>query len=224
MPRSMLAMLRLLGVIALMATAFAMPAYVQDDNQDDDDTQGDDVVAEATELGVYIYEGTVDDFGEEPVDEVGALELLSEDDDDPDDETEEIWQAIGDDGERPEPFYGDDTDADLTLDEVTGEPHVLAVHAGEEADEPVIAAGSIEGDVEDGTLVIDLQPVDDSGYEGRAFFGPNDDDDDTGQEDPGDVDDTSGGEAGGEDDDDDDEDDDVTDVLIGLWQATTGGV
>lgn len=220
----MLAMVRLLGVIALMAAAFAMPVTAQDDDEEDDDTKGDDVVAEATEFGVYIYEGTVDDFGEKPVDEAGALELLSEDDDDPDDETEEIWRAIGDDGERPEPFYGDDTGTSLTLDDLTGAPHVLVVHAGEEANEPVIAAGAIEGEVEDGTLVIDLQPVDESGYEGRAFFGPNDDDDDdTGQEDPGDVEDPSGGEVS-DDDDDADDDRDASDVLIGLWQAATGGV
>lgn len=214
---SMLPILRILGIIALSMAAFTTSVVAQDD---DDDTKGDDVVADSTEFVVFIYSGTVDDFSQEPVDHAGALELLSEYDDDSDDQTREIWEALSnnDDEPRPAPFYGDDDDTSLSLDELMSEPHVLVVHAGEEADEPVISAGAIEGAVEDGTLTIDLQQVDDSGYEGRAFFGPyNDDDaDDDNGDDPGDTDIDREDPNQVEDDEPD-----QTDVVTGLWQAAT---
>ena len=228
---SPLSIIRILAIAMLAMAAFATPAYAQDAEEEDDDTQGDDVVAEATEFVANIYEGTVDDFSQEPVGEAAVLELLSENDDDPDDQIEEIWRAISSDDETPPGvFYGDDGDTDLTVEELASEPHVLVIHAGEDANEPVIAAGDIEGDVgEGGILIIDLQEVDGSGYEGRAFFGPDDDSGDaSGQEDSGDVEQVVGGEAGGEpageDDDDDDDGAGETDVIVGLWQKPTQGV
>lgn len=205
--RFLLHALRLLSIVLLAVVTLAAPAMAQDD---DDDTKGDDVVTDATEFAVYIYEGTVDDFGAEPVDDAGALELLSPNDGDPDDDADEIWHAISSDETRPDVLYGDDADTDLTLVELTDSPHVLVVHAGEEADEPVIAAGNIEGEIQDGVLIIDLHEVDDSGYEGRAFFGPEDEDnDDTDESDDDRVDDQSRGDS---------------DVIVALWQAETGEV
>lgn len=207
--KNLLTPLRMLALALLAMATLAMPALAQDD---DDDTKGDNVVTDATEFAAYIYEGTVDDIGDEPVDDAGALELLSENDGDPDNDAAEIWRAISSDETRPAVLYGDDDDTDLTLVELTDSPHVLVVHAGETADEPVIAAGTIDGEIEDGILLFDLHEVDDSGYEGRAFFGPNDE-----------------GEADNdrEQDDDDLVDDDTpgdSDVIIALWQAATGEV
>lgn len=187
----------MLAVIALAMTAFVSPALA--DDHDDDDA----------EFGAYIYEGTVDDYGDRPVEDAGEVELLGDDDDD----VREIWNRVGDDGPAPDPLYGeDDEDIDLTIDELTSEPHVLVVHGADNRDAPVIAIGAIEGDVEaDGTLLIDLEEVDDSGFEGRAYFAPDDDHDDDDHDDHG-------------DDDHDDHDDDLTEVTIGIWEVQAAGV
>lgn len=192
---------RLLAVIALAMTAFASPAFA--DDHDDDDT----------EFGAYIYEGTVDDYGDRPVEDAGEVELLRDDDDDDDDDVREIWNRVGDDGPAPGPLYGEeDEDISLTIEELTSEPHVLVVHGGDNRDAPVIAIGTIEGDVDaDGTLLIDLDEVDDSGFEGRALFAPDDDvDHDDDHDDHG--------------DDDHDDHDDLTEVTIGGWKVPAAGV
>ena len=77
-------------------------------------------------------------------------------------------------------------------------PHVLVVHEGESYRTPVVAIGAIEGELgDDGTLLIDLNEVDNSGYEGRAYFEPDDDDDD---------------------------DDDEVEVTVGIWEVQAAGV
>jgi hypothetical protein len=175
--------LRLLSVVALATFAFVAPALADDDDD--------------TEFGAYIYQGTVDDYGDRPVDDAGELDLVRDDDDD--DDVAEIWNLIGDGNPAPDPLYGeDDEDIDLTIDELTSEPHVLVVHADEDRTSPVIAIGAIEGEVgSDGSLLIDLDEVNDSGLEGRALFRPDDDDDD---------------------------DDDPTEVTIGVWEVRAAGV
>lgn len=182
MRRYAVLLVRMLSVVALATMGFASPALADDD---------DDI-----EFGAYIYEGTVDDYGDRPIEEVGELESVRDDDDDDDDDVREIWGRIGDDDPAPDPLYGeDDEDIDLTIEQLTSEPHVLVVHADEDHDSPVIAIGAIEGEIgEDGTLLIDLEEVDGSGYEGRAYFEPDDDDDDE------------------------------TEVTIGIWEVQPAGV
>lgn len=75
-------------------------------------------------------------------------------------------------------------------------PHVLVVHEGESSRTPVVAIGAVEGELgDDGTLLIDLNEVDNSGYEGRAYFEPDDDDDD-----------------------------DEVEVTVGIWEVQAAGV
>ncbi len=171
-------MVRTLSVLALAVFAFATPVLADDDD----------------EFGAYIYEGTVDDFGDRPVEEIGELDSLWDDDGD---DVDDVWRVIGGDDPAPNPLWGeDDEDVDLTIEELTATPHVLVVHEGESTSTPVIAIGAIEGEVgADGTLMIDLEEVDGSGFEGRAHFAPDHDDDD-----------------------------DETDVTVGVWQVQAAGV
>src|SRR5690606_4656871 len=123
-------------------------------------------------FGAFIREGTCDAPGDvvEDIDEL--------DDDDRDDDDDDEWQKLGGDEERPDVFYSEEEDIDQTIDDLTGGEFIVTVHEGESADSPVFACGEITGEVEsDGSLLIDLEEVDDSGFEGRAHFGPDDDDD-----------------------------------------------
>lgn len=197
MRRHALLLIRMLAVLALAMFAFANPALAQDDDDDD------------TEYGAFIYEGTVDDYGDSPVEDLEGLEPTRDDDDDDNDDDRDVWDVIGNDDPEPDPLYGeDDEDIDPTIDELTSEPHVLVIHADDNPDSDVIAISAIEGDLDDEDgLMIDLEEVDDSGFEGRAYFQPDNDDDD---------DDDDGN--------DDDDGDDQTDVTIGIWEVTAQGV
>jgi len=182
---------RLAGIV-LVSLLLAMPAYADDHDDDQHHDHDDD-----SGFGAYIYEGTVDDYGERPVEDVGELEPLRAGDDDLDD----VWDVIGGGDPVPDPLYGeDDEDIDLSIEQLTAAPHVLVVHAEEDRSSPVIAIGAIDGDTEaDGSLLIDLDEVDGSGHEGRAHFAPDDDDHD------------------------DDDHDDLTDVTIGVWEVQAAG-
>jgi hypothetical protein len=184
-------MMRALSVLALAMFAFATPVLADDDNDIDDDR----------ELGAYVYEGTVESYGDRPVEEVGELESIQDDDDD---DIDDVWGVIGGGEPVPNPLWGeDDEDIDLTIEQLTAAPHVLVVHAGESPSTPVVAIGAIEAELnEEGTLLIDLDEVDNSGFEGRAHFAPDLDDDD----------------------DDGDDDRDETDVTVGIWQVQAAGV
>ena len=177
----MFAVIRILAIVALAMAAVAIPASAQDDDDDD-------------EFGAYIYEGTVDDYGDNPVEDLEGLESVRDDDDNDDDDNDrDVWEVIGNDDSEPDPLYvEDDEEIGMTIDELTSEPHVLAIHADDDPDSEVIAIGAIEGDRDDdGGLMVDLEEVDDSGFEGRAYFQPDDDDDD----------------------------DDGAEVAIGIWEA-----
>ena len=205
MRRYALLMIRMLAALGLAMFAFANPTLAQNDDDDDDD---------GTEYGAFIYEGTVDDYGDRPVEDLEGLDSVRDDDDDDDDndndDDRDVWDVIGNDDPEPDPLYGeDDEDIDPTIDELTSEPHVLVVHADDDPDSDVIAIGAIEGDLDDEDgLMIDLEEVDDSGFEGRAYFQPDSDDNN-------DDDD---------DDNDDDDGDDQTDVTVGIWEVTAQGV
>jgi hypothetical protein len=121
------------------------------------------------EYGAYIYTGTCDDFSGAAVEDVGDLE---EDDAD-------FWRVLGDDEPAPNTIYGEDEDITPSIDELTGEPHVLVVRAADDETADVVACGEISGTAGNvGSLTIELEEVEGSGVQGRASFGPDDDDDD----------------------------------------------
>lgn len=188
-PRTPFMLLRLAGALLLAMLMMASPAAAQDD----DDDNGD-------EFGSYIHEGTCDALGD-TVEELEDLELDHRehgDDDDDDDQRDRdrIWELIGGEDPRPEQLWAEDDDVDMAFDEMTGGEYALVVHADEDEASDVIACGAITGDVdEDGGLLIDLEEVDDSGYEGRAYLMPEDGDDD-----------------------------DETEIFIGVWEVQGAGV
>ncbi len=177
-------MMRVLSVLALAVFALATPVLADDDDDFDDG-----------EFAAYIYEGTVDNYGDRPIEDIDDLDSLWDDDDG--DDVHEVWGRIGGGEPAPNPLWGeDDEDIDFSIEQLMAAPHVLVVHEGESYDTPVVAIGAIEGELgADGTLLIDLDEVDNSGYEGRAYFEPDDDDDD-----------------------------DEAEVTVGIWKVQAAGV
>ncbi len=164
-------LIRLFGVMLLALLAFASPAAA--DDHDDD------------EFGSYVHEGTCDALGNK----VDDIEDLEQDDED------EIWAVIGQDGDQPDALWGEDDDVDMSLDELMSGEYVVTVHEDDDSDSAVIACGDISGDLDDqGGLLINLDEVDGSRYEGRAYLIPDDDDDD-----------------------------DDTDITLGVWEVQAAG-
>lgn len=158
----------------LFGSVATAPAVLADSHEDDDDDR----------FGTYIYAGTVDDIENATVVE-DIDELEQEDDDD----AEMYWDVIGDGQDMPDELYigHEDLEDDVDLATLTDEPHMVVVHETDEDDSPIVAVGTIQGDAsEDGSLLIQLEEYEDSGWEGRAWFGPEleeDDDDDNGDDD-----------------------------------------
>lgn len=131
-------------------------------------------------FGAYLYSGTVEGIDEaQVIDDLGELEA---DDDDQD----RLWSLIGDGQDMPSELYLEDEDLDddddATVEDLLAEPHLIVIHEEDDTSSPIVAVGAIEGTVDgDGTLLIQLQEHDGSGFEGRTWFGPEalvDDDDD----------------------------------------------
>lgn len=166
--RFVLAATRVLGIALLTMAAFAVPAYAQDDDDDD-------------QFGTYIHEGTCDSLGNS-LDDIGDLER-----------DENVWNVIGQGESNPGTVYGEDEDISQTVDDLTGADHVVVVHERDDRDSPVIACGAITGTAdENGELLITLDEVEGSGFQGSAHFGPEQDDDD----------------------------DDETEVTVGIWMSS----
>lgn len=149
----------------LLGSLAAAPVVLADDHEDDDDR-----------FGTFIYAGTIDDIGNaKVVEDIDELEM------DDDDDRDESWAVLGPDQDMPDELYtGDeDLDHDIDLQTLTAEPHMIVVHETDDRDSAIVAVGVIEGEIaEDGTLLIQLDEHDGSGWEGRAWFGPDLDDDD----------------------------------------------
>lgn len=147
------------GALLLGTTAFAIPASPVAADDDDD-------------FGAYIYEASCDNLDPDKIiKDVGDLDDESE--------SSKEWMRLGQGADFPSEFHAEDEDLDdITLDDLTGSEHAVAAHASDSKDADVIACGDITGEVKDGTLLIDLHEVDDSGFEGRAYFAPEEDDDD----------------------------------------------
>jgi hypothetical protein len=184
---------RPLGVALLAILLLATPAMADDDHDDDDHDHGTATAsagAHHEDLGAFIRSGSCDQPGD-VVEDVGDLEP-----------EEGVWRVIGNDEQKPDVVYGEDEDIHQTIDELAGGDFVVTIHERDDVNSAVIACGAIPGTVgDDGTLMIDLDEVDGSGFTGRAHFAPEQDDDD-----------------------------DETEVTVGVWQggsatpeATPGG-
>lgn len=173
----------------LIGSAMAAPVVLADDHDDDDDR-----------FGTYIYAGTIDDLDNATVvEDIDELEM------DDDDDRDEYWAVLGNGQDLPDELYtgSEDLDDDIDLDALTAEPHMVVVHETDDRDSAIVAVGTIEGEVSaEGTLLISLAGHEDSGWEGRAWFGP-------------DLDDES------DDDDDDDDDSEELDVVVGVFPTGT---
>lgn len=145
------------GALLLGATAFALPASP--------------VAADDDDFGAYIYETSCDNLDKDKIiKDIGDLDEESE--------RSMEWQRLGQGADFPSALFAEDEDLDnLTLDDLTGSEHAVAVHAEDSKDADVIACGDIAGTVENGTLLIELNEVDSSGFEGRAYFAPEEDED-----------------------------------------------
>lgn len=167
MPTSIRSLSRMLTAILLtMALAFSGSVALADDDDDD-------VNSEPT---AYLYEGTIDNIDAATV--VDEIDDLDEEDDDDDND----WNKLGDGQDRPEGLLAtqDDIDDDLnlTVQSLVDGDYMIVVHADDNTDSPILAAGAIEGEIVDGAVLIQLSEIDASGHEGRAFIEPDEDDDD----------------------------------------------
>lgn len=131
--------------------------------------------ADDDEPEAYLYEGTCADLeAATVVDDITDL-------DDDDDDVREHWELIGNGQEMPTGLLAEDDDVDDIDDGVQGlvdGEYAVVVHETENRDSTVLVCGNIEGDVENNSLLIELDEVDGSGFEGRSFMHLDDDDDD----------------------------------------------
>ena len=83
-------------------------------------------------------------------------------------------------GEMGEEGMGDvvamsTTDVDASLADILGAEHAINVHLSADQIDVYIACGDITGEPEDGTLEIELEERNDSGFEGEAYLTDNGD-------------------------------------------------
>lgn len=130
--------------------------------------------ADDDEPEAYLYDGSCADLeAATVVDDISDL-------DDDDDDVREHWEFIGNGQDMPDGLMAEEDDVDevgTVQDMVDGE-YAVVVHETEDRDSAVLVCGDIDGDVENDSLLIELDEVDGSGFEGRAFMHPDDDDDD----------------------------------------------
>lgn len=121
----------------------------------------------------YLYEGTCAEFADaRVVDDIDELE---------NDDLKEIWGFIGNGQDRPDDLIGTEDDVDDLGNDVqvlVDGDYAVVVHETESRSSAVLVCGDIEGDVVEGGLLIELNEVEGSGFEGRAYIHPDDDDDD----------------------------------------------
>lgn len=143
------------GTLLLGATAIAAPMSVA---ADDD------------ELGAYVYAASCDSLTTDAImEDIGDLGM--------DDDSQMEWQMLGNGQEAPTELYTEDEGMDnVVLDDLLAEPHAVAIHETDDENAAVIACGDITGTPENDTLLIQLSEVDGSGFEGRAYFAPDDTD------------------------------------------------
>lgn len=146
--------IRLVAMTALAIILLTTPVLASDHNATPSPGIGDD-------LGAFIREGSCDQPGK-VIDDVGEL--------DPDDE---VWTVIGNHDQRPDVVFGEDEGIDQKIDDLLESGYIVTIHTSDDENASMIACGKIEGTTDtDGTLTIDLQEIDNSGFIGRVHFGP----------------------------------------------------
>src|SRR5699024_8901499 len=124
------------------------------------------VAADKGDFGAFLYETSCDNL-----DPGSVIADIGDIDDERENSHE--WRDLGNGADFPSEFYAEDEGLDdIALDDLTSSDHAIAAHAKDTKNSDVIACGDIVGSTKDGTLLIDLHEVDDSGYEGRAYFAP----------------------------------------------------
>jgi hypothetical protein len=144
------------SLIVAFTIAIASPLAAQDD----------DAPYEA-----FVYAGTLEDL--ESATRLGAIGDLEDEADR--DENLEHWERVGMGQAMPDELYSEDEDlrSDLSLATIFNDPHLVIVHATADSSSPIIAVGAIQGDVDGmGGILIELDEYDSSGFEGRAWVGP----------------------------------------------------
>lgn len=161
------------AILLVMALAFSGSVAMADDDDDRDDSGSQGTPT------AYLYEGTPADFQAATV--VDEIDDLDNDDDD-DDRDDSDWDKLGNGQDIPNDLISTEDDLDddtnLTVEDLVDGVYMIVVHAGESTDTPVLVAGAVDGDIQNDSILIELDEVEGSGYEGRAFIHPDDDDDD----------------------------------------------
>lgn len=116
--------------------------------------------AMGVEYPVAIHEGTCEMPTAEPLFDLNSTTVVGSDNA----EAELVGEMPG-----PPALISTGT-VDLPLTDIASAPHVVALHESADAYDTLVACGTIAGTVDEGTLVITLQPVMDSGVNGVAIF------------------------------------------------------
>lgn len=116
--------------------------------------------AEGVEYPVAVHEGTCEMPTAEPKFELSTTIVAGSDNA----EAELVGEMPG------SPALVSSGTIDMALADLAGAPHVLALHESADTYETLVACGTIAGTINDGTLVVTLQPVMDSGVSGIAIF------------------------------------------------------
>ncbi len=131
--------------------------------------------ADDDEPEAYLYEGTCAEL-----DSATVVDEIDDLDDDRDDVAEH-WEYIGEGQDMPDGLMAEEDDVDDIdggVQALVDGDYAVVVHETESTDSAVLVCGDIEGEVEEDSLLIELDEVDGSGFEGRAFIHPDEDDDD----------------------------------------------
>jgi hypothetical protein len=138
----------------LVASALLMTAVAGGAAQDATPTS---VAPERAGYPVSIHAGTCDDPTAQPIGETLDTEIAGADD----------GERVGTSAEAPVQVAAGTIDGAMA--DLTGTPHVVAVHAGPDEYGTIVACGEIAGYAEGGRLVIALREVDGSGISGIAI-------------------------------------------------------
>lgn len=128
----------------------------------------------------YLYHATCADLDAST--EREEIDDLSNEHDD--DDSANIYSMLQLDGTPSADVWleKDDVDDHETVQDLIDGDFAIVVHEDEDSDSAILVCGDVDGTLEDGSLLIQLNEVDGSGWEGRAYLTPDDghenDDDD----------------------------------------------
>lgn len=125
-----------------------------------------------------IHEGTCDDLGDSAyrLFDVTEMEIEVEGNGTPTDEpvnTPEDEDEDGNNTNREDEFATNTIVLDVALDDLRGEDYAIAIQESDEESDTYIACGEITGNVEDDTLLVPLEAMNNSGFSGEAALVAN---------------------------------------------------